>query len=493
MINHLLNRFLKYGMDKNLINVLDVEYTANRMLAFLKLDEFIFEDIIEYDFLNDVKDLVNYALENSIINDTVYEKEIFIASFMDLMMPRPSSVQSIFDALYENSPKQAVDYFYALSNNSYYIQYDKTSRNVKWTYPSIYGDIHLTINLSKPEKDPKEIALLKMSKSSSYPKCHLCVENVGYQGRINHPARANHRIISIKLNNEDWFFQYSPYAYYNEHSIALSKEHRPMVISKNTFKCLLDFVDLFPHYFIGSNADLPIVGGSILNHDHYQAGNYHFPIEDARVIFKETLDNGVSLSLIKWPLSTIRLNGSDKNKIIETASLIFNTWCSYSDESVDLIAYSNKERHNTITPIARMKNEIYELDLILRNNRTSKEHPLGIFHAHVDVHHIKKENLGLIEVMGLAILPARLKSELSQIKEVINGKIDLNDDLNKHFSIINALKDKKDDPKLDELILEHTASIFLKGLCDAGIFKDDERGFNSFKKFINLIKTRIAT
>ena len=491
-INSLLNRFLKYGLDKGLISELDIEYTANKMLAFLKLDEFKEEKVDSYDFLSDLSELVEYAKDKDFIGDSIYEKEIFIASFMDLLMPRPREVQHQFDVSYNEDPKKAVDYFYNLSHDNYYIQYDKTAKNVKWTYKSEeYGNIHLTINVSKPEKDPKEIALLKKSKSTSYPSCPLCKENVGYLGRINHPARSNHRIIKIRLNNEVWYFQYSPYAYYNEHSIVLSKEHRPMVINKNTFKCLLDFIDLFPHYFIGSNADLPIVGGSILNHDHYQAGNYHFPIEDARVLSEVVLNNEITLSTLKWPLSTIRIRGTSKEKLVETATLIFDTWCNYQDENVDIIAYTNNERHNTITPIARFKDGKYELDLILRNNRISEEYPDGIFHAHRDVHHIKKENLGLIEVMGLAILPARLKKELALLKDVIKGEIQIDEQLKQHQSIIDDLKNEKNNPKLDELILEKTASIFLKGLSDAGVFKGDEKGQQAFNKFIELIKQKI--
>jgi UDPglucose--hexose-1-phosphate uridylyltransferase len=491
-IKLLINQLLNYGLKKQLFNELDFDYIANKLISFLHVSEFYKENSDEFEFLDTIEKIYSYALSNKLINDTLYEKEIFIATLLDLMLPRPSEVQKTFSNLYKEDPKLATNYFYELANNSYYIQYDKVAKNKKWVYESSYGKIDMTINLSKPEKDPKEIVLAKIANTSNYPTCLLCKENVGYKGRINHPARSNLRVIKLNVNNEDWYFQYSPYTYYNEHCILLSSDHRPMKISKNTFINMLDFVDQFKHYFMGSNADLPIVGGSILSHDHYQGGNYHFPIEDAKVINKRELKNGVQLATLKWPLSVIRISSNDKNKLVETADKIYGLWTKYSDESASIIAYTN-EPHNTITPIARYKNAQYELDLILRNNRTSKEYPYGIFHAHEDVHNIKKENLGLIEVMGLAILPARLDTELTLIKKVISENLDINNypELLKHKAMIERLRVYHSDVDLEQKIYDETARIFVKGLEDAAVFKGDENGVFAFNKLIDLIYNNI--
>ena len=411
--------------------------------------------------------------------DTVLNRDLFEAKIMDIVIPRPSEVNNTFFNLYKKDKKKATNYYYDLSHKSNYIKTSRTSKNIIWKSETKYGVLDITINLSKPEKDPRDIIAAKTKSSVSYPKCLLCKEHVGFAGR---PGRTNHRIIPVSLNNEDFYFQYSPYVYYNEHSIVLMKEHSPMNVSVKTFKRLFDFVDMFPHYFLGSNAGLPIVGGSILAHEHYQGGAHHFPIEDAPSINEYNL-NGVTIKEVKWPLSVVRLESDDKGKVIALATSLFNFWEHYSDESVGIYSKTT-EQHNAITPIARKNNDTYILDMTLRNNRTSDEFPLGIFHPHPEHHHIKKENIGLIEVMGLAVLPARLSKELPIIKKAIKENTTLPKELEMHNEWLTNLKDKFNGENIDKFIEDEVADKFMRVIENAGVFKQDEQGKKAFSKFV---------
>ena len=412
---------------------------------------------------------------------------------MACLIGRPSEIIREFKRLYDESPSKATDYYYNLSINSNYIRWDRVQKDLKWKSHTKYGDIDITINLSKPEKDPKAIAMAKNLKSSAYPSCLLCKENEGYAGRVNHPARGNHRIIPVELNKEKWFIQYSPYVYYNEHCIVLNGEHVPMKICKETFKRLLDFTGKFPHYIIGSNADLPIVGGSILSHDHFQGGKYEFAMAKAKVEeeFHVKGFEGVTLGRVKWPMSVVRISGPDKETLINLADYILKCWKKYSDESVNIEAFTGDVPHNTITPIARRRGDDYEIDLVLRNNRTSQEHPDGIFHPHQELHHIKKENIGLIEVMGLAVLPARLKTEIKELSYYLINKskineLDNNAQLKKHKDWALVLAKKYSDineTNVDGILRDEIGMIFSEVLEHSGVFKWDENGILAFNKF----------
>ena len=404
-------------------------------------------------------------------------------------MPHATTCRSTDNVLekYGENPKAATDYFYKLSQDSNYIRRYRVKKDQKWTVDSEYGKIDITINLSKPEKDPKAIAAAKLAKQSGYPKCLLCKENEGYAGRVNHPARQNHRIIPVTINHSDWFFQYSPYVYYNEHCIVFNSEHTPMKMDRSTFEHLFAFIDKFPHYMIGSNADLPIVGGSILSHDHYQGGRHHFPMEDAKVVKSYTYKD-VQVDMLYWPLSTLRLTSESKENILDLATKIFETWCTYSDESLDIIANEDGVRHNTVTPIVRKKDGKYQMDVVLRNNRTTEEYPLGIFHPHSEHHHIKKENIGLIEVMGLAILPARLKTELEQIKLCLSGKADFDSypELEKHKDWYEHLKTCSY-TNVDTFMEMEVTKKFVSVLENAGVYKMDDEGMDGFSRFVKTL------
>ncbi len=424
-----IEKLLKYSIKNKLINKEDEIYVRNSILDILNLEEFEqFENINidNIDYPCEILDnITNWAGENDRLKENILVyKDILNAKIMGQIIDRPSKIRSIFWNKYKVDKKEATNYYYELSKMSNYIRTDRINKNVSYKYNSKYGELDITINLSKPEKDPKEIALAKNAPLSKYPKSILCKENEGYMGRINYPARQNHRIIPIKLNNEDWFLQYSPYTYYNEHSIAFSSEIRPMKIDKNSFVRLIDFIELFPHYFIGSNADLPIVGGSILSHDHFQAGNYKFAMEKTS---KKHIKNigEVKLSIVDWPMSVIRLNSTNKSEIIDLADKILQKWINYNENNI--VSHTKDTRHNTITPIARFNENEYELDLVLRNNLTTDEYPLGIYHPHSEYHNIKKENIGLIEVMGLAVLPSRLKSEMNELQNLIDSSECLDD------------------------------------------------------------------
>jgi UDPglucose--hexose-1-phosphate uridylyltransferase len=497
-INYEINRLIKYGLQKGLIFKEDEIYSRNLILKVLKLDEFEDVDVLDENLESPAEILDNillWAYENGRLesNSPVY-RDLFDTEIMNCLMPRPSEVINKFYELYNESPEKATSYFYNLSKNSNYIRMDRIAKNIVWKSKTEYGDIDITINLSKPEKDPRAIAAAQNMPSSSYPKCLLCRENEGYAGRVNHPARQNHRIIPIKLNGEQWYFQYSPYVYYNEHCIVFKKEHVPMKISKETFDRLLEFVEKFPHYFIGSNADLPIVGGSILSHDHFQGGNYEFAMAKAEIEHEFAVKGfeEVKAGIAKWPLSVIRIKGNDRRKLSDLACYILNKWKSYSDKSVDIISHSKDTLHNTITPIARKRNELFELDLVLRNNRTSKEYPLGIFHPHQELHHIKQENIGLIEVMGLAVLPARLVDELKKLSYYLlnpeeEKKLKEDEELKKHVNWYYELKEKYrsfSSNSVDEILKREVGLKFATVLEHSGVFKRDKKGKDAFLKFI---------
>ncbi|MET3196469.1 UDP-glucose--hexose-1-phosphate uridylyltransferase [Bacillus sp. OAE603] len=485
---------LHLAITNELIQPEDEMYCRNQILSLLSLDSY--PESMSSNSKNNLADIldkiIDYATRKGIINDLFDEKEIFSSKIMNVFIPRPSDVNKTFYQKYNHNPKTATDYFYQLSQNSNYIQVNRISKNINYQAPTFYGNLDITINLSKPEKDPKQIELeRRMSATSNYPTCLLCLENEGYMGRVGHPARSNHRMVRIVLAKEDWLFQYSPYVYYNEHCILLSKIHCDMKIDQTTFARLLDFVEKFPHYFIGSNADLPIVGGSILSHDHYQGGNYDFAMAKAEdeYVFKMSKYPLMKASIIKWPMSVIRLRGNNKDELIHASNYILETWMNYSDESVDIKAYTEDTRHNTITPIARMKNGEYEMDLVLRNNRTTIEYPMGIFHPHEDVHHIKKENIGLIEVMGLAVLPARLDKELTEVKKFLLEEV--NEIETYHLSWAEEIKlqykSELTSDSVNDIIKNELAKKFLKVLEDAGVYKRTAFGREAFRRFTSLL------
>ena len=488
-MNTRINQLLDYALKNEMISEYDVCYSANLLLDLLKVDTFDRENVEEASIYEILDAMLEYCVEKGFIENNTTEKDLFDTRIMNCVMPRPKEVVEKFYDLYEKNPQEATQYFYDLSIHSNYIRKSRTDKNIKFTHNYKYGDIQITINLSKPEKDPKEIAKAKLVKSSGYPKCLLCKENVGYAGHMNHPARQTHRIIPVDLKGRAYFLQYSPYVYYNEHCILFNSEHIPMVINRNSFENLLTFTEKFPHYMAGSNADLPIVGGSILTHDHYQGGRHHFPMEDASVL-EERMIHGVKVELLHWPLSTLRLTSSSKEAVIELADEILNKWIDYSDESCDIISHTNGTRHNTVTPIARRQGDLYQMDIVLRNNRTNEEHPLGIFHPHAQHHHIKKENIGLIEVMGLAVLPARLKTELESIKNCLVGK----DDFDTHPELINH-KDwytylttlNVTEENVDEIVEMEVTKKFVMVLEDAGVYKMDDEGIQGFKRFVDTL------
>lgn len=492
-MNLQINRLLNFALQQGLIAPEDKYYSANLLLDLLGVDEF---EVVEVDetlpIAHDIlENMLDYAVEKGLCEDTVTQRDLFDTRIMNCVMPRPSEVVGNFKKIYEKSKVQATDYFYKTSIASNYIRKDRIDKNIIWKANTEYGDLDITINLSKPEKDPRDIAKAKLVKSS-YPKCLLCRENEGYAGHANHPARQTHRLIPMDFEGHQWFMQYSPYTYYNEHCILLNSLHVPMKVCRATFENLLNFVDYLPHYFLGSNADLPIVGGSILSHDHYQGGHYTFAMEKAPI--EETFNiegfDNVTVGRVKWPMSVIRAASSNKQDLINFAVHVLDAWRGYSDASVDILAESDGQPHNTITPIARVRDGKYELDLVLRNNRTTEEYPLGIFHPHDEVHHIKKENIGLIEVMGLAVLPARLKDELAKVKECfIAGKEDISDDeqIAKHADWYKEIRAKYTDIKAEEvedMLKLEVGKIFMVVLLHAGVFKRNIQGIQAFNKFV---------
>ena len=493
MVYDSIKKLVTYGLESGLISKDDVIYTTNMLLDLLDLDEYE-EPIEEYsnvDLESTLKELLDYAVAENIIEDSVVYRDLFDTKLMNTMVKRPSEVIREFKELYEVSPKMATDFYYKFSQDTDYIRRYRVKKDLKWVTKTPYGDIDITINLSKPEKDPKAIAAARNAKQAGYPKCLLCKQNEGYRGRVNHPARENHRIIPIRINDSDWGFQYSPYVYYNEHCRVFNGEHTPMKIEKNTFVKLFDFIKLFPHYFLGSNADLPIVGGSILTHDHFQGGNYEFAMAKAPVL-KEFVIKGyedVKVGIVKWPLSVIRTSCKDEKRLIELGAYILEKWREYTDEDAYIYAYTDNEPHNTITPIARKRGDMYELDLALRNNITTKECPMGLYHPHNELHHIKKENIGLIEVMGLAVLPSRLKEEMEILKDYIVNKKDIesNEKIAKHAEWVYEFSKKYDSinsENVESILREEIGLVFLKVLEDAGVFKQTEEGIRAFTRFI---------
>ena len=502
MINTYISALAQYAVDRGLIEENERIYSVNMLLDVLKLDEYepdSDEDkvmALSGDLEAILQFIDDYAYENGLIeeNSVVY-RDLFDTRVMNCFVKRPSEVIRIFNEKYAVSPKEATDFYYEYSKNSDYIRTYRIAKDIKWVYESEYGDIDITINMSKPEKDPKAIAAARNAKQSSYPKCLLCVENEGYAGRINHPARENHRIIPIRILGKEWGFQYSPYVYYNEHCIVLNREHTPMTINREVFEKLFDFIRQFPHYVIATNADLPIVGGSILSHEHFQGGNYSFAMSRA-VIEKEVVFKGfedVEAGILKWPMSVIRIRSTSQERLVDLADKILGAWREYTDEEAFIFAKTNGEPHNTITPAARFANGKYELDLALRNNITTEERPLGVYHPRNEYHHIKKENIGGIEVMGLAILPSRIKSEMELLARcIIEGKdIRSFDELLKHADwaeeFIPKYEGKINKENVDEILKAEIGKVFVKVLEDAGVFKRDKKGREYFMKFIESV------
>ena len=495
MVDSYIKALVGFAVSHLLIEESDTVYCTNSILQLLKKDSFDSACPEAKGELNELLDaLCDYAAKNGIIEDSVTYRDLFDTAVMGVLTPRPSQVIDKFNSLYAESPEKATDYYYKFSGDTNYIRRDRIAKIQKWQYASDYGTIDITVNLSKPEKDPKAIAAAKNAPQSGYPKCQLCRESEGYAGRVDFPARQNHRIIPITIDNSNWFMQYSPYVYYNEHCIVFNGKHTPMKIDKAAFSKLLEFVTLFPHYFVGSNADLPIVGGSILSHEHFQGGRYEFAMERAP-IEKEISFAGfenIRAGIVKWPMSTIRLQSADRESLVELADKILTGWRAYSDETAFIFAETDGVPHNTITPIARRRGDMYELDLVLRNNITTDEHPLGVFHPHAELHHIKKENIGLIEVMGLAVLPPRLKPELEALADaLVNGNdlraneltashADWAESFAVNYSEIN-------EENAMDIIKAEVGKVFAAVLEHAGVFKRTAEGKEAFLKFIKTV------
>ena len=489
-----IDSLVSYAMNCGLAEPVDHQVLVNRLLDLLRLDDYTPSDEPQSEDLEEIlAGILDYAVEKGLCDDGITARDIFDTRIMGAITPMPREVIGIFNHLYAEDPVKATDWYYKFSCDTDYIRRYRIAKDMRWKYQSEYGEMDITINLSKPEKDPKAIAAAKNAPQTAYPKCQLCVENEGYAGRMNHPARSNHRIVPIDVCGESWCLQYSPYVYYNEHCIVFNSRHIPMKIDKSAFRKLLSFVGRFPHYFVGSNADLPIVGGSILSHEHFQGGHYRFAMETAPVEQVLTFAGfeDVAAGIVKWPMSVIRLTGADPERIADLADKILTCWRSYSDESVGVVAFSDGEPHNTITPIARRRGTDFELDLVLRCNITSEEHPLGVFHPHADKHHIKKENIGLIEVMGLAVLPSRLKQELTDLAAAIVECRDISADavLEKHADWVEALKRQYTftaENALD-IILKETGRVFAAVLEDAGVYKNTPAGRAAFLRFVRYV------
>ena len=497
MVYLAIKGLVEYGLETGLIKERDRVYATNQILDVMKMDEYeVPEEIPDYDSLEDIlKELLDAAHGSGVLeDDSIVYRDLFDTRLMNCLMPRPSEVADTFWKHYKNSPKEATDYYYKLSQDSDYIRRYRVCKDMKWKTITPYGDLDITVNLSKPEKDPKAIAAAKLAKQSGYPKCLLCMENEGYAGRTNHPARNNHRIIPLTINDSQWGFQYSPYVYYNEHCIVFNGKHVPMKIERATFVKLFDFVKLFPHYFLGSNADLPIVGGSILSHDHFQGGHYTFAMAKAPIEKYFTMKGyeDVEAGIVYWPMSVLRLRGTDPERLIDLGDKVLGAWRAYTDEAAFVYAETDGEPHNTITPIARKKGDTYELDLVLRNNITTEEFPLGVYHPHQELHHIKKENIGLIEVMGLAVLPSRLKKELADLADyIVEGKdIRSNETLEKHADWVEEFLPKYSSvtrENIQQILQDEVGLVFSKVLEDAGVYKCTEKGRQDFTRFLNSV------
>lgn len=496
MIDQWIAKLVQYGIDNDLIPEEERIYSTNQILEVLQKDDY--EEPQEVGSYTDLAEILtailDYAYETGVLKDNgVVSRDLFDTKLMNCLISRPAEVTRRFRETYAKDKVAATDEYYRYSIASNYIRKDRIVKDRKWKTPSEYGDIDITINLSKPEKDPKAIAAAKLAKQSSYPKCQLCMQNVGYAGRLNHPARQNHRVIPLTIMDSAWGFQYSPYVYYNEHCIVFNGEHLPMKIDRDTFVKLFDFVEQFPHYFLGSNADLPIVGGSILSHDHFQGGHYTFAMELAAVekTFAVPGYEDVYAGVLHWPLSVVRVRGKDRTRVIDLADHILTTWRGYTDEAAFVFAETDGERHNTITPIARMRDGEYELDLALRNNITTEEFPLGVYHPHPELHHIKKENIGLIEVMGLAVLPARLKTELKLLSEyILEGKDPrTNPEIEKHADWYESFADAYEftAENVDGILQQEVGKVFVRVLEDAGVYKCTPEGREAFDRFLAVL------
>ena len=496
MLYENIKKLVTYGIRTGLTPECERVYTTNLLLELFGEDDY--EDVEigeeEINLETVLASLLDEAVKRGIIEDSIGYRDLFDTKIMNCLVPRPAQVQETFARKYEVSPEEATEYFYKLSQDSDYIRRYRVKKDMKWKVDSDYGKIDITINLSKPEKDPRAIAAARNAKANAYPKCQLCMENEGYAGRLNHPARENHRIIPITINESQWGFQYSPYVYYNEHCIVFNGQHVPMKIEKATFVKLFDFIKMFPHYFLGSNADLPIVGGSILSHDHFQGGHYTFAMAEAP-IEKQVVIPGyedVEAGIVKWPLSVLRIRSKDEKRLINLADHVLKAWRGYTDEAAFIYAETDGEPHNTITPIARKKGDIFELDLTLRNNITTEEHPLGVYHPHAEYHNIKKENIGLIEVMGLAVLPSRLKEELEILADYLVEKKDIrsNEKIEKHAEWAEVFLPKY--PKITEenvmdILKEEVGITFVHVLEDAGVYKCTPDGRDAFLRFVNTL------
>ena len=491
-MNELISELVGYGIEKGLVEEDDKIYVINRLLELFRLDSYTQTDKAIRQLSEILSDMTDYAAEHGFIpqNTNVY-RDLFDTKIMGILTPAPSVVRAKFTDLYVKNPKKATDFYYQFSQDTNYIRKDRVARDKKWKADTQYGKIDITINLSKPEKDPRDIARAATQTKNDYPKCLLCAENEGYAGTLSHPARQNHRIIPLKLDGQDYYMQYSPYVYYNEHCIVFNAKHTPMKIDESAFRKLLDFVRQFPHYFVGSNADLPIVGGSILAHEHFQGGHYEFAMERAEI--KQTLTilgfEDVQAGIVNWPMSVVRIRHKEAERLVKLAAHILTAWRAYTDEDAFIYAQTDGEPHNTITPIARMRDGEFELDLVLRNNITTPEYPLGVYHPHQELHHIKKENIGLIEVMGLAVLPARLKGEMQRLGEyIISGKdIRADEELAKHADWVDEFLPKYDaitEDNVDEILQTEIGIVFKKVLEHAGVYKNTDEGMNAFMRFI---------
>ena len=491
MIYTYIDSLVNYAVSCGLAEDIDRRVLTNRLLDILRLDDYIPSDkpLVE-DIEEILGGILDYAVSAGLCDEGITARDIFDTRIMGAVTPMPREVAAKFRSLYAEDPVKATDWYYKLSCDTDYIRRYRIAKDMRWKYESEYGELDITINLSKPEKDPKEIAKLKNAPSVGYPKCMLCVENPGYAGRSNFPARQNHRIVPVNLAGDSWYLQYSPYAYYEEHCIVLNSQHVPMQITRGTFERLFSFVEQFPHYFLGSNADLPIVGGSILNHDHFQGGRYEFPMDRAAVRdVLHTGKEGLDACILDWPMSALQLSSADKSLLIDEACRILAAWRAYSDPACDILAHTDGTPHNTITPILRNRDGLYQLTLVLRNNRTSDEHPLGIFHPHAPLHHIKKENIGLIEVMGLAILPARLKTEMALLAECLTGDKNMADypELEQHAAWAKEIAARRTDlnkDNVDDILKEEIGHVFVHVLEDAGVYKCTDEGRAAFQRFI---------
>lgn len=504
MIQDKIRELVQYGLLTGLVSAEDEIYTTNRLLELFQIEDYPygFGEKIEQTEEESVKrlpdlltEMMDYAVENGILQeDGIVYRDLFDTKIMSCLVGRPSEIIRRFHEEYEKSPEAATNFFYKFSQDTDYIRRYRVCRDEKWVTPTKYGDLDITINLSKPEKDPKAIAAARLAKQGGYPKCLLCVENEGYAGRINHPARQNHRIIPLTINGSRWGFQYSPYVYYNEHCIVFNQKHVPMKIDRSTFVKLFDFVKQFPHYFLGSNADLPIVGGSILSHDHFQGGHYTFAMAKAPIEKHYTMKGfeDVEAGIVRWPMSVLRLRGEDPDQLIELGDKVLGAWRAYTDEAAFVYAETDGEPHNTITPIARKNGSKYELDLVLRNNITTEEFPLGLYHPHQELHHIKKENIGLIEVMGLAVLPSRLKDELALLGEyIVEGKdIRSNEVLAKHADWVEEFLPSYGEVTMETIpgiLQDEVGKVFARVLEDAGVYKCTPEGREGFDRFLKSV------